>query len=213
MAVPPVGQMPEPLRLPHGSVRGAIAIVVAAAYGYALVFQKTVVPTVLVNAVVVVIAFYFGSHATSTAATVPGQTTPHRPRLFRILLFLGFAGLTAWFLVHDPSLQGIPTALVAVLEVLGGYILGATASWLVHRRAHESHGRVRLGTTSIVPRGSPARRMGLSGMRAAQRVRAGPMLELRTRCRHDRPRSEPHPARATVALYRLRRVERDRSGR
>src|SRR6266705_535003 len=144
MAVPPVGQMPEPLRLPHGSVRGAIAIVVAAAYGYALVFQKTVVPTVLVNAVV--IAFYFVSHATSTAAPVPGQTTPHRPRLFRILLFLGFAGLTAWFLVHDPSLQGIPTALVAVLEVLGGYVLGATASWLVHRRAHESHVRHRLAT-------------------------------------------------------------------
>ena len=146
MAVPPVGQLPEPLRLPHGSVRGAIAIVVAAAYGYALVFQKAFVPTVLVNAVVVVIAFYFGSHATSTAAMVPGQTTPHRPRLFRILLFLGFAGLTAWFLVHDPSLQGIPTALVAVLEVLGGYVLGATASWLVHRRAHESHVRHRLAT-------------------------------------------------------------------
>src|SRR2546425_12087786 len=146
MSVPPVGQLPEPLRLPHGSVRGAIVIVVAAAYGYALVFQKSFVPTVLVNAVVVVIAFYFGSHATSTPPTVPGQTAPHRPRLVRILLFLGFAGLTAWFPVHDPSLQGIPTALLAVLEVLGGYVLGATASWLVHRRAHESHVRHRLAT-------------------------------------------------------------------
>lgn len=146
MAVPPVGQLPEPLRLPHGSVRGAIGIVVAAAYGYVLVFQNGVVPTVLVNAVVVVIAFYFGSHATSTPPTVPGQPAPHRPRLVRILLFLGFAGLTAWFLVHDPTLQGIPTALVAVLEVLGGYVLGATAAWLVHRRAHESHVRHRLAT-------------------------------------------------------------------
>src|SRR2546422_2309313 len=134
MAVPPVGQLPEPLRLPHGSVRGAIAIVVAAAYGYALVFQKAFVPTVLVNAVVVVIAFYFGSHATSTAATVPGQTTPHRPRLFRILLFLGFAGLTAWFLVHDPSPQGIPTALVAVPGALGWYIPAATAALPRSRR-------------------------------------------------------------------------------
>src|SRR2546429_9139905 len=143
MSVPPVGQLPEPLRLPHGSVRGAIAIVVAAAYGYALVFQKAFVPTVLVNAVVVVIAFYFGSHATSTAATVPGQTTPHRPRLFRILLFLGFAGLTAWFLVHDPSLQGIPSALVAVLRGVGGYFLRAPAPWLSPRRAHEGHVRRR----------------------------------------------------------------------
>ena len=121
MAVPPAGQLPEPLRLPHGSVRGAIAVVV-------------------------VIAFYFGSHAASTTPTAPGQPAPHRPRLVRILLFLGFAGLTAWFLVHDPSLPGIPPALVAVLEVLGGYVLGATASWLVHRRAHESHVRHRLAT-------------------------------------------------------------------
>jgi len=146
VAVPPVGELPEPLRLPHGSVRGAIAVVVAAAYGYALVFQKSVVPNVLVNAVVVVIAFYFGSHATSTPPTVPGQPVPHRPRLVRILLFLGFAGITAWFLLHDPSLQSIPPALLAVLEVLGGYVLGATASWLVHRRAHESHVRHRLAT-------------------------------------------------------------------
>lgn len=146
MAVPPVGELPEPLRLPHGSVRGAIGVLVAAAYGYVLVFEQGAVPTVLVNAVVVVIAFYFGSHATSTPPVTPGQPAPHRPRLVRILLFLGFAGLTAWFLVHNPSLQGIPPALLAVLEVLGGYVLGATASWLVHRRAHETHIRHRLAT-------------------------------------------------------------------
>src|SRR5256712_10804810 len=139
MAVPPVGQLPEPLRLPHGSVRGAIAVVVAAAYGYALVFQKSVVPNVLVNAVVVVIAFYFGSHATSTPPAVPGQPVPHRPRLVRTLLFLGFAGITAWFLLHDPSLQGIPPALLAVLEVLGGHCAGGHASWLVHRPAPGRH--------------------------------------------------------------------------
>src|SRR5256712_8629835 len=159
MAVPPVGQLPEPLRLPHGSVRGAIAVVVAAAYGYALVFQKSVVPSVLVNAVVVVIAFYFGSHATSTPPTVPGQPVPHRPRLVRILLFLGFAGITAWFLLHDPSLQGTPPALLAVLEVLGGYVLGATASWLVPPRAHESHVRHRPATSfrAVVAAGAPRR--------------------------------------------------------
>jgi len=152
VAIPPVGQLPEPLRLPHGSVRGAIAVIVTAAYGYVLLQggSTPTVPTVLVNAVVVVIAFYFGSRAVSTpSAFVPGQTAPpapHHPRLVRILLFLGFASLTAWFLTRNPSLQGIPTDLLAVLQVLGGYVLGATASWLVHRRAHESHIRHRLAT-------------------------------------------------------------------
>ena len=124
VAIPTVGQLPEPLRLPHGSVRGAIAIVVAAAYGY-LLLNGDPVPVVLVNAVVVVIAFYFGSRAVSTPPAVPaGQPAPHRPRLVRVLLFLGFAGLTAWFLSRNPSLSGIPAPLLAVLEVLGGYVLG-----------------------------------------------------------------------------------------
>src|SRR5439155_676733 len=93
VAIPPVGQLPEPLRLPHGSVRGAIAIVVTAAYGYVLL-QGGSAPTVLVNAVVVVIAFYFGSRAASTPPSLPsGQPPPHHPMLVRILIFLGFTGL------------------------------------------------------------------------------------------------------------------------
>src|SRR2546430_1780868 len=83
-----------------GSVRGAIAVVVAAAYGYSLVCQKSVVQNVVVKAVVVVIAFCFGSHSTSTPPSVPGQPVPHHRRLVRTLLFLGFAGITAWFLLH-----------------------------------------------------------------------------------------------------------------
>src|SRR5947199_241935 len=63
-----------------------------------------------------------------------------------MLISLGFAGLAAWFLSQTPSFRGIPADLLAVLEVLGGYVLGATASWLVHRRAHESHIRHRLAT-------------------------------------------------------------------
>ena len=39
------------------------------------------------------------------------------------------------------------------------------------------------------------------------------MLELRTRCRHDRPRSEPYPARAPVAVHHVCGVERDRAER
>src|SRR2546422_10001932 len=144
-AVPPVPG-PEPLRLPHGSVRGTIAIFVTATYGY-LLLQGKLVPAVVLNAVVVVIAFYFGTHtATSKPAVPPGQPVPRPPRLVRALLLIGFAGLTLWFFSQHQSVGDIPPQLVAVLEVLAGYILGLTASWLVHRRAHISSARTRLAT-------------------------------------------------------------------
>src|SRR2546422_3778418 len=144
-AVPPVPG-PEPLRLPHGSVRGTIAIFVTATYGYRLL-QGKLVPAVVLNAVVVVIAFYFGTHtATSKPAVPPGQPVPRPPRLVRALLLIGFAGLTLWFLSQHMSTSDVPPQLVAVLEVLAGYVLGLTASWLVHRRAHISSARTRLAT-------------------------------------------------------------------
>ena len=146
MAVSPPIQFPEPLRLPRGSVRGGIAVVVTATYGYLLILRTTV-PTVVINAVVVVVAFYFGSHATATPPRSPSAPPPpHRPRLVRALLLLGFLGLAGWFLWQNPTLSGIPTALTAVLEVLGGYVGGYAVSWLVHRRAHTSHVRTRLAT-------------------------------------------------------------------
>jgi len=144
-AVPPVPG-PEPLRLPHGSVRGTIAIFVTATYGYILLVGRSV-PAVVVNAVVVVIAFYFGTHtATSRPAVPPGQPVPRPPRLVRALLLIGFAGLALWFLGQRLSPADVPLPLVAVLEVLAGYVLGMTASWLVHRRAHISTVRTRLAT-------------------------------------------------------------------
>jgi hypothetical protein len=137
---------PEPLRLPHGSVRGTIAIFVTVTYGY-LLLQGGKVPAVIVNAVVVVIAFYFGTHtATSRPAVPPGQTVPRPPRLVRALLLIGFAGLALWFLSQHLSAAELPPQLVAVLEVLAGYVLGMTASWIVHRRAHLSSVRTRLAT-------------------------------------------------------------------
>ena len=146
VAVASPAQLPEPLRLPRGSVRGGIAVVVTATYGYLLIVGTTV-PTVVLNAVVVVVAFYFGSHATATPPRAPSAPPPpHRPRLVRALLFLGFLGLAGWFLWQTRTLSGIPTALVAVLEVLGGYVGGYAVSWIVHRRAHTSPLRKRLAT-------------------------------------------------------------------
>src|SRR2546427_10651446 len=144
-AVPPVPG-PEPLRLPHGSVRGTIAICVTATYAL-LLRGGGLFPAVVGTAVVVVAAFYCGTHpATSKPAVPPGQPVPRPPRLVRALLLIGFAGLTLWFFSQHQSVGDIPPQLVAVLEVLAGYILGLTASWLVHRRAHISSARTRLAT-------------------------------------------------------------------
>src|SRR2546422_8230287 len=124
-AVPPVPG-PEPLRLPHGSVRGTIAILVPATYGYLLLVERSV-PAVVVNAVVVVIAFYFGTlRAPSRPAVPPGQPVPRPPRLVRALLLIGFAGLALWFLGQRLSPAGVPPPLVAVLEGLPGRVRGLT---------------------------------------------------------------------------------------
>jgi len=68
--------------------------------------------------------------------------------LVRILLLVGFLGLAVWFLRQGMSFTNIPPDLLAVLEVLGGYVAGAVVSWIVHRRAHESSGRRRFATAA-----------------------------------------------------------------
>lgn len=123
-------------------MRGGIGVLVTATYAYILL-QTHTAPTVLVTSVIVVIAFYFGTHATGIPIP-PGQPRPHAPRLVRAILLIGFLGLAVYFFRMNPSLEGLPPALLAVLEVLGGYVIGLTASWIVHRHAHFSplHGRL-----------------------------------------------------------------------
>src|SRR3989449_10130692 len=126
MAAVPRLRGPEPFRLPHGSVRGTIAIFVTAPYAL-LLLRGGLVPAVVVNAVVVVIAFYFGTHtATSKPAVPPGQPVPRPPRLVRALLLIGFAGLALWFLGQRLSPADVPPPLVAVLEGLPGRVRGLT---------------------------------------------------------------------------------------
>ncbi|HWM50313.1 MAG TPA: hypothetical protein VNO76_03075 [Thermoplasmata archaeon] len=155
MVVPPTAEMPEPLRLPHGSVRGTIGLIVTATYAY-LLLQGQPVPSVLINSVVVVIAFYFGTRAAmSPAPHAPGQASPPAPppssrhiRTVRVILLLGFLGLAAWFLRTNPLRPVLPQELIAVLEVLGGYLSGLVVSWLIHRRAHINLARKRLATAA-----------------------------------------------------------------
>lgn len=146
-AIPSVAPapLPEPLRLPRGSVHGLLALTLMGTFGY-LLARAGAAPQVLVNAVVVCIAFYFGSHtnaSTPGAVVAAGATPSRRPRIVRGLLFLGFAGLTGWIWRSGVPLGDVPE-LVEIWQVLGGYLLGLSLSWFFHRRVHESPLRRRL---------------------------------------------------------------------
>lgn len=136
----------EPLRLPHGSVHGLLALVLLGTFAL-LETRNVTVPTVLVNAVVVCVAFYFGSHAAAPTST-PGTSAPsgsnRRPRIVRSLFVVGFAGLVGWSLYEGRSIGQLPPELIEIWQVLGGYLLGLTLSWIVHHRAHETPLRRRI---------------------------------------------------------------------
>ncbi len=144
MAAPSVSSsqpmpLPEPLRLPRGTVHGLLALILMATFVY-LLNRDSSAPVVLVNAVVVCIAFYFGTHGPTAA---PGPMPTRRPKIVRGLLLLGFAGIGGWFLYEGKPLSDLPV-LVEIWEVLGGYVLGLTLAWLFHRRVHESPARRRI---------------------------------------------------------------------
>ena len=146
MAAPAPGLVPlrEPLRLPHGSVRGFLALALTSTFAL-LVVRDSTAPAVLVNAVVVSLAFYFGTRvATPPPASAAGATpvpAVRPPRILRALLFVGFGVLTASFPILGKPL---PPVLVQVLEVLAGYVAGLALSWVFHHRAHENVQRRRL---------------------------------------------------------------------
>jgi len=123
-----------------------LAIFLLGTFAY-LEFRDVSAPTVLVNAVVVCVAFYFGSRAAAPATGgVPAAAAEktRRPRIVRGLLVLGFAGLGGWFLYEGRPVGQLPPELVEIWQVLGGYLLGLTLSWIFHHRAHETPLRRRL---------------------------------------------------------------------
>ena len=112
-----------------------------------LLTRDSTTPQVLVNAVVVCLAFYFGTRgATSSSSAVPGVPVlpSRRPKIVRGLLFLGFAGLAAWFFRAGVPTTPLPPELLQIWEVLGGYLLGSTLSWIFHHRVHETPLRRRI---------------------------------------------------------------------
>ncbi len=151
LAAPAAAPLPEPLRLPRGTVHGLLALVLMGTFVYVLIQNSTTtqVPQVLVNAVVVCLAFYFGSHGTAVPkpGAAPGTMPPSgHPRIVRGLLLVGFGGLVGWFVYSGRPIGSLPAPLVEIWQVLGGYLLGLTLSWAFHRRAHLSDARRRLAT-------------------------------------------------------------------
>ncbi len=139
----PVAPLPEPLRLPRGSVRGLLSVGLMGTFGYLMLRGTTSPPPVLVNAVVVVLAFYFGTRGPSAGTPAPAAAATgwHRPRVVRALLLLGFGGLAGWLVWSGLP---VPPEFLQVLEVLGGYLLGLTLSWFFHRHVQETLGRRRI---------------------------------------------------------------------
>lgn len=114
-------------------------------FGY-LIVRGLLVQSVLMNAVVVVIAFYFGTG--TGQARVAADDVPRRARIgrgaIRVLLLGGFAGLGVWHLRGNLSLEALPPELREVWQLLAGYLLGLSLAWVVHRKADMSALRRRL---------------------------------------------------------------------
>jgi hypothetical protein len=110
-------------------------------FGYILLKNNGAapVPPVLVNSVVVVLAFYFGTRhpPATTVGTAPAPIAPRPPLILRVLLFLGFAGLALWFLSRSLTTSALPPELLQIWEVLAGYLVGMAASWYMHRHVRE----------------------------------------------------------------------------
>lgn len=151
MAQPSLEPVPEPLRLPRGSVRGFLSLALLVTFGVLIVRAGTAapVPAVFVNSVVVVLAFYFGSKGpltTSHPPPSPGSPAPAPPRLVRLLLLVGFGGLALWFLQGNLSIAALPPELLQIWEVLAGYVVGIAVAWYFHRHVHESPRARRIAT-------------------------------------------------------------------
>lgn len=149
MAQPTIAPVPEPLRLPHGSVRGTLSLFLLVTFGVLLVRNGASVsaPPVFVNSVVVVVAFYFGTrHTPAPGPAGAPAAAPTAPRLLRALLVLGFLGLGLWFFIPSPSIASLPPQLLQIWQILTGYLVGMTASWYVHRHVHERLSSRKLAT-------------------------------------------------------------------
>ncbi len=137
MALPAIPKYPAPLGLPQGSVRAILAIVLCGSLWYQVI-RDLPVATILLEASLLVVAFYFGVRSTAPVSApviptaVPVTHPLHLPRgAVRGFLLFGFFAVIAylWF-------RGRPLAqeFILILQVLASYLIGFAIASIVERR-------------------------------------------------------------------------------
>lgn len=125
--------IPQPLNLPNGSVRAAMALLISATL-WLVVLRGKKPPDVLVDAATLVIIFYFAVRLTGGFTLMQQPPRKHRylHASIRLFLFLGFFAVAAYLLA-----QGQPLAYLGrIIPVLEGYALGYISTLIIHRLHH-----------------------------------------------------------------------------
>ena len=119
LQLPKPTAIPPPLRLPVGSVRAVLALIVCGTLWYATL-QGTTAPSILIDSALLVVAFYFGVRSTAPVvpvqmASVTAKQRKVRQPLFlphgsvRTVLALGFLGVMGYVAVRDHAIpQTLP---------------------------------------------------------------------------------------------------------
>lgn len=125
--------IPQPLNLPNGSVRAAMALLISATL-WLVVLRGNTPPPVLVDAATLVVIFYFAVRLTGGLTLIPQPPRKHRyfHASIRLFLFLGFFTVAVYL-----YRQGLPTNYLGrIIPVLEGYSLGYASTLIIHRVHH-----------------------------------------------------------------------------
>lgn len=148
-------QIPQPLGLPKGSVRATLALFLSATMWY-MVIKGQQPPTILIESVLLVVAFYFGTRsmapAAGASAAAPGPSPPpaapgHEPLYLprgsvRTVLLFGFFSVIVYVWFRGGT-AAIPSSMILILQVLTSYLSGFILSTLTIWRARKGEKPIR----------------------------------------------------------------------
>ncbi len=133
MSPQPQAPLPQPLNLPNGSVRAAMALLISGTL-WLVVLRGNTPQNVLVDATTLVVIFYFAVRLTGQATMIlqPPRKHKYLHASIRLFLFLGFFSVAAFLYTHG---QPVST-LGRIIPVLEGYALGFASTIIIHRLHH-----------------------------------------------------------------------------
>lgn len=130
-----------PLGLPTGSVRAVLALLLSGTLWYEILRGRTPEP-ILVDAALLVVAFYFGVRSTAPPTPVARVAVTEEPKVrqplylprgaVRSVLAVGFLGVITYVAWRDGRM---PDTLVLILQVILSYVIGYAFSLILLRRA------------------------------------------------------------------------------